>query len=362
MKSFGLSSMDVILESSCLFMLLLSFGVATLVFLQLWKNAKEKYLVASERRFQALFEDSIDSMLVADNNGRIILVNDELCKKFGYAREEILNKTVEVLIPEGVKKNHVRHRQEFFLHARNKVMGLGLELWARKKDGTEFPIDISLSPSESIDGLQVTAIIRDISERRKYLEQQVFFANTGKIITEVIGAFHVERKAVPLGEVLDLVMEDFTAKVQEKNQEMVIEVKDRSETLFADSFRLSQVLWNLLGNAVKFTPAHGKIALRIIEQESFVRFEVSDNGPGIQRKDLANVFDLYWRAHGNVSPGTGIGLVIAKEIVEAHGGKIEVNSDLGKGCTFSFTVPRCSQETLDTAKRANPLPAGAPPQ
>jgi signal transduction histidine kinase len=105
-----------------------------------------------------------------------------------------------------------------------------------------------------------------------------------------------------------------------------------------DRDRIVQVLGNLIGNAIKFTPTGGSITVTVARDASNVRFAVADTGPGIPPEQLAHLFERFWRAPGN-APGVGLGLYIAKGIVEAHGGRIWVESQVGRGSTFSFTLP-----------------------
>jgi len=141
-------------------------------------------------------------------------------------------------------------------------------------------------------------------------------------------------------------------KANEKNQELTIIIsEDIPELLYGDEHRLGQVLTNLISNAVKFTPDSGKVSLetRLFEQPKYtpdeiitVLFEVTDNGIGISEEQKARLFDAFEQAENNTSRkygGTGLGLTISKHIVEMMGGKIWIESQLGKGAKFSFTVP-----------------------
>jgi len=107
----------------------------------------------------------------------------------------------------------------------------------------------------------------------------------------------------------------------------------------ADPDRICQVLGNLIGNAIKFTPRGGRIVLAARREGREVRVSVTDQGPGIPEADLPRVFEPYWQAQGTARLGAGIGLKIAKGLVEAHGGRIWVESKMGEGTTFSFTLP-----------------------
>ena len=119
-----------------------------------------------ERRAEDLLEAAPDAMVVVDQTGRIVLVNAQTEKLFGYQREEILGQHVEVLIPHRFGERHQAHRTTFLSEPRVRPMGASLQLFALRKEGTEFPVEISLSPIETPDGILVTSAIRDVSERK----------------------------------------------------------------------------------------------------------------------------------------------------------------------------------------------------
>jgi signal transduction histidine kinase len=124
----------------------------------------------------------------------------------------------------------------------------------------------------------------------------------------------------------------------------------------ADRHRIQQVLSNLIGNSLKFTPAGGIIAFSAERRDDHVLFMVSDTGPGIPSKHLTDIFSPYWQAKRTERLGAGLGLPIAKGIVESHRGKIWAESEPGKGTKFFFTLPISRAEITD----ATPVSAGSP--
>ena len=152
------------------------------------------------------------------------------------------------------------------------------------------------------------------------------------------GQLHVAREEIPGDEVAQPAIETILLLAKEKQIEFVHNVPSDLPTVCVDRFRMTQILGNLLGNAVKFTPKGGRVELTVRDTGDKVLFSVCDTGPGIPSAALSHIFEPYWQVSKTRS-GMGLGLFIAKTLVEAHGGRIWVESTVGEGTAFYFTVP-----------------------
>jgi signal transduction histidine kinase len=178
----------------------------------------------------------------------------------------------------------------------------------------------------------------------------------GRLISDLLDWGRIEAGGLPLEpseqDVASLVMEALESVrplAEARGLRVGAELADDGVQVKCDRTRVLQVLGNLLGNAVKFTPDGGQLTVGARVQQGEVRLWVRDTGSGIRPEALPHVFERYWQAKDAESRGTGLGLYIAKGIVEAHGGRIWAQSEWGQGSTFSFTLPTASQRaTRDT--------------
>jgi PAS domain S-box-containing protein len=153
----------------------------------------------SEQLFRGLLESAPDALVVVDARGRIQVVNGRTEQLFGYSRQELLGLSVDDLVPQSLLAGHAAHRAKYFRDPQARPMGQGLELFGRRKDGTEFPVDISLSPMPTDDGMLVTAAIRDITDRKmaeKRLAQTQEIAERRRLMTHLVQAQEEERRKI----------------------------------------------------------------------------------------------------------------------------------------------------------------------
>ncbi len=157
----------------------------------------EQALKKNEEMLRGLFEFAPDTVLVANKSGLVIRVNAQVQQMFGYTADELMGKPIETLIPERLSQQHTRHRSDYLEEPHARPMGAGLELYGKRKDGSEFPVDIMLSPMESGEGSIVIAVIRDIT-RRKQAEEAIreYAERLGVLSRRLMEVQEMERRSI----------------------------------------------------------------------------------------------------------------------------------------------------------------------
>jgi signal transduction histidine kinase len=189
------------------------------------------------------------------------------------------------------------------------------------------------------------ALTADDAKRQRQLAViQRATAGMDTLVTELLdmariesGAFEIRQESVDIVSLIRDVVEMFDPQALNRKITLRVEIEEGVGPVLGDAARLTQVLSNLLGNALKFA-AGGSVVVRASRSENGVQISVKDSGAGISAEDLPHVFDRFWRAAGTKT-GTGLGLAICKGIVEAHGGCIWVNSKVSRGTTFYVQIP-----------------------
>jgi signal transduction histidine kinase len=176
--------------------------------------------------------------------------------------------------------------------------------------------------------------IRSLAEQMQRLRQDLL-----DVALLEAGQLSIERGPVDPATLVEESLGRYATLAAEKSVNLESQLPVGLPRVLADETRLLQVFANLLTNAIKFTPAEGTVILRAEMAEQEVRFLVIDTGPGIPHENLEHLFDRFWTTRKGNPHGAGLGLAIARGIVEAHGGLILAKSKIGEGSTFSFTVP-----------------------
>lgn len=179
----------------------------------------------------------------------------------------------------------------------------------------------------------IGGILRSTSSMQKMISDLLDF---GKIQS---GTLKVERASVPVLVIVASALEPMAIRAKEKKQQLNVEIQEDTPNIFCDQGRIIQILWNLIGNAIKFTPNEGAININAFTDSKTVHFIVTDSGPGLEEEELKKVFDSFWQSGKSSKLSAGLGLAISKGLVDAHGGKIWVESEKGQGCKFHFTIP-----------------------
>jgi protein-histidine pros-kinase len=355
----------------------------------------------AEQKFRGLLEAAPDAMVIVGRDGRIALINSQMERLFGYPRGELLGQPVDILVPESYRGAHAQHRGNFFRQPRARAMGAGLQLSGRRRDGSEFPLEISLSPLETEEGMFVSAAIRDATERRRFEQtlhdasrlKSEFLANMSHELRTplngIIGfsEFLIDGKAGELNDAqkeflsdvlasgkhllrlindvldlskieagrMDLVPETFEVApaVEEvcsiaasvaggKSITLLRRVSAEVARVHLDRHRFMQILYNLLSNALKFTDAGGKVEVQVGQRESALELRVRDTGIGIRAEDVAKLFVEFQQLDSGPTrrhQGTGLGLVLTRRLAELHGGSVQVDSTPGQGSVFTVLLP-----------------------
>ncbi len=202
-----------------------------------------------------------------------------------------------------------------------------------------------LRRSERIDRLGEFAdsIQSSVDEMQRLIADLLDFARIQS------GTFSVETHAEQLHRLVMTAIDGVRLRAETRRQALEVDLSPNLPEVAVDADRIRQAMSNLLGNAIKFTPAGGTIRVSARQQGDAVIVSIVDTGPGIAPEHLSKVFDRFWKGQGHTHTGSGLGLSIAKGIVEAHGGTIWAESELGKGSSFAFTLPRAALETPSVA-------------
>ena len=190
------------------------------------------------------------------------------------------------------------------------------------------------SEGQTRERKQVETIQRAVQRMTKLIEDLLELAGLES------GRMELARTPISAGALIDEAAEMLRPLALEKGVALETELPARAPVVEADRERVMQILSNLVGNAIKFTPEGGTVKVACRLEEGQVAFSVADSGPGIAPEHLQHIFDRFWQARAERNKGVGLGLSIAKGLVEAHGGRLRVQSELGRGATFTFTLPR----------------------
>ncbi|HET7249541.1 MAG TPA: PAS domain S-box protein [Gemmatimonadales bacterium] len=368
-------------------------------------------LLRAERRFRAAVESSPSGMVMVDADGVITLVNREVERLFGYSREELLGSKIEKLIPPRYRAGHPEFRIAFRAHPETRPMGAGRELFGQRKDGSEVPVEIGLTPVSTEDGLFVIAAIVDVSLRKhaealrdesrhkdqflavlshelrgplaslricvNLIESKVTAGGRFREAVEIAdrqlehlaslvdqlldasriatGKFVLDRKVLNLVDIVRTSAEDQRHVLESQDVQFTVQLPAEPLWINGDALRLSQIVVNLLGNSAKFSPKGGRATLTLAPDEGgqLAVLTVKDEGAGIEPDVLPLVFRPFTRvdpADAGEYGGLGLGLALVQSLAQAHGGSAEARSEgRGRGAELIVRLPLVREPAPDVS-------------
>jgi PAS domain S-box-containing protein len=368
-----------------------------------------------------------DAVLIvagAQSGGQILYVNNQAARMFAYPREELLAKSIDVLVPQSSRPAHIQQRREFERSPRLRTMGATRALRGRRKDGSEFPIDVLLSPSGHPSTPVTIAVVRDMTERKR-LEDELLGArdlairanevksrflaaashdlrqplqtiwnlhsmlsrsfkdtelapqielleeavrSMDQMLSALIDINRLERGAIQpvirdfsLQDILPRLSSEFSYAASSKGIELAVERSN--EQVRSDSMLLPVILRNLLGNAIKYTQ-HGivKLCVRTLGEQLFI--DIVDTGPGIAQDQLQFLFEAFYQIDNpnrDQSQGVGLGLSIVQTICRLLDHTVTIQSQIGQGSTFSVQLMRGIAVDAPLERILAPIAFSAPP-
>jgi PAS domain S-box-containing protein len=349
----------------------------------------ERALSSSEGRWGAVVASAVDAMIVIDAGGLIEAFNPAAERLFGYTASEVLGRNVTMLMPPPYRDEHDRYMADYLRTGEKKIIGIGREVRARRRDGTEIPVHLSVGEMVSNGEKHFTGILHDLTPRVQLearLREQNALARLGEmaaviahevknplaavrgaiqviggrlpsdskdgpIVREVIARIdsldelikdlllfartpHPRPAPVDLASLLRLITEFLAADPLLK--EVVIRIDGTAPPIQADPELLRVVFENLLLNAAQAMAGKGTIRVTLDSHDGVQRVVVADEGPGLSEEARANLFRPFFTTK---SRGTGLGLPTAKRLVELHAGTIDVAGEPGRGTSVTVTLP-----------------------
>jgi len=367
----------------------------------------------SEAYFKNVLESAPDAMIIIDHHGKIAVVNGQAEEMFGYSRDAMLGEEIEMMLPTSLRNRHVSHRARFAADPELRPMGINLELRGMRADGSEFPVEISLSPFMSASGSFVSSVIRDVTSRKK-IEQELIEArheaerankaNTaflaaashdlrqpvqalsllngalrrtikGSLALEMVesqqnsldamtnllnslldisrldaGKVEPDFESFPVQRLVDRLFAEFSRQARHKGLGFRADRCDVN--VRSDPNLLSEIIQNFVSNAIRYTDkGELRLACRIEGDEIWI--DVVDTGIGIDETQLDEIFQEFHqiKSPGVDKEGFGLGLAIVRRLADLLGHRIAVTSSPGAGSTFSICLPIVGVVTDNLVRR-----------
>lgn len=332
------------------------------------------------KRLETILTQVEDGVIVVDHDNRVVLANHTVRSAFGLGQSHVTGRParevfthpdlldifdsekktrsgrVEIGLDDGrVFNAHVTPISEVGLVVTMQDITHLKELDRIKSDFVSTVSHDLRSPLTAILGyVELIDRAGPVTEQQRDFIRRVQFSvnNITALINDLLDLGRIEagfdagKEIAPIGAIIHYAVEGLRSRLAEKEQQLTLEISENLPPTLGNPVRLRQLIGNLLGNSIKYTPSRGKIAVRAHAEAEQIIIQISDNGPGIPPADQPYIFDKFYRA-SNVqqdTPGTGLGLAIVKSIVENHQGRIWVDSTPGQGSTFTVVLPTADEE------------------
>jgi PAS domain S-box-containing protein len=393
--------------------LLLLFVAAALAALYARIRRESRERRNSEERLRAVVDTAADGIITIDATGDIQSFNRAAERLFGHAADDVIGRNVSLLMPEPHRSGHDGYLRRYLESGEPHVIGLGREVMARRKDGSPIPVGLAVSEMQLGTRRLFTGILRDLTEAKRAEQRQTQLIHDLQNVNEELKSFayvvshDLKAPLRGVGSLADWLMTDYADKLDDQGREYLALVKGRVSrmdalidgileysrvgrindtqtaidlnvlvadiiqllappagvtvtvegpmpTVFGGRTRLQQVFQNLISNAIKHLDKPvGLIRVGCADLGDAWQFSVADNGPGIEARHHERIFQLFQvLTPRDQKESTGVGLALVKKIVELHGGRVWLESRVGEGSTFFFTLPKTG--TPNTAGEQTP--------
>lgn len=343
------------------------------------RKKAEQILRESEERYHSLTQTATDAIISIDSKGVIVSWNRGAQEMFGYTEEEVLNKPMTLCMPERYREAYEKGMKRLLATGEPHIVGKTVESYGLRKNGDEFPMELSLSSWETAEGRFFTEIIRDISERRKAEEEMRKImedikkaGQRGAGLTEQLLSFSRKQAIQPEILALNTVVEEtekMLGRLIGEDIELTTDLESKLWLVKADQGQIDQILMNLTINARDAMTEGGKIVVKTenvdIDEKfcqsysyarpgRFVCLSVEDTGVGMDQETLSRVFEPFFTTK-EISKGTGLGLSVIYGIVKQHEGWVNVCSEPGQGSVFRVYLPASFTSEGKEAEEEVPL-------
>lgn len=369
------------------------------------RKCAQTALAEQAEHTQAILDHMADGLITIDENGIIQSFNLAATRIFGYEPDEVLDRNVKMLMPSPHREAHDDYLRNYQRTGVARIIGIGREVEGKRKDGSLFPMDLTVSEVTRQGQPMYVGMVRDITERKRIERMKSEFVSTvshelrtpltsisgalgliagggmgelpaqaeqmvaiahknSKRLTHLIndlldmekiaaGKLHFEMEVQPLQPLVEQALESHRTYSADQEVGLSLEPAATDIEVWVDAQRLQQVLANLLSNAVKFSPPGGTVQVALRTMPGKVRVTVADQGSGIPEEFRDRIFEKFAQADSSDTRqkgGTGLGLAITRELVERMGGRVGFDSVPGEGATFWFELPLAEADRSDGAR------------